>query len=276
MKKNLKFYLKNKLSKKELESVPNSYDVVGSIMIFSDFPKELVKKEMIIGEIILKNYNNIKTILKKTKKYSGKYRTPKLKHISGEKTKETIHKENNTVLKLNVEKVYFSSRLSNERLRINNLIKNNEKILVMFSGSGVYPINISKNTKAKETIGIEANPIAHKYALENLKLNKNNNIKLIKGDVKKEIPKLKIKFDRILMPLPKGAEKFLDLALNKIKKKGIIHYYDFSEEDKYDEINEKIKKECNKSKKKCKILKVVKCGQFSPGVNRICVDIRME
>ena len=39
-----------------------------------------------------------------------------------------------------------------------------------------------------------------------------NNIKLIKGDVKKVIPKLvklKQKFDRILMPLPKRAEDFI-------------------------------------------------------------------
>ena len=86
-KQNLKYYLKNKLSKKELKFVPSSFDVVGDILIFSDFPKELVKKEKIIGNTILKNYHHIKTILKKTKKYSGKFRTPKLKVIAGEKIK---------------------------------------------------------------------------------------------------------------------------------------------------------------------------------------------
>ena len=45
MKKNLKFYLKDKLSEKELKLMPTSFDVVGDIMIFSEFPRELGKKE---------------------------------------------------------------------------------------------------------------------------------------------------------------------------------------------------------------------------------------
>ena len=156
--------LKGKVTREELGLVPSSYDIVGSIIIFSDFPKELAIKERIIGEGILKLHKSIKTVCKKTKKYSGKYRLPKLKIIAGEKTKETTHKENNAVLKLDAEKVYFSPRLSTERKRIFEQIRKNEDILVMFSGIGVYPITIARNTAAKEIYGVEINPIAHKYA----------------------------------------------------------------------------------------------------------------
>tara|TARA_B100000315_G_C14567191_1_gene583568 strand:- start:1064 stop:1897 length:834 start_codon:yes stop_codon:yes gene_type:complete len=277
MSNKLKDILKNKLIKKELDIVPSSFDIVGSVIIFSDFPKELSKKEKIIGTAIIKNYKQIKSVFKKTKKYSGKFRTPKLKLLAGENNKETVHKENNTILKLNVEKVYFSSRLSEERKRIFKQVKNNESILVMFSGCSVYPLVIAKNTNAKGTYGIEINPIAHKYALENLKLNKiENKIKLFLGDVKKILPKINKKFDRIIMPLPKGAENFLNLALSKIKKNGIIHFYAFSEEVKYNKIIEIINNECKKRKKQCKILDIVKCGQFSPRVNRICVDFKVK
>ena len=276
MKNKLKDILKKKLTKKELESVPSSYDIVGGIIIFSDFPKELTKKEKTIGNEIIKKYHQIKSIYKKTKKYSGKYRTPKLKLLAGENNKETIYTENNTRLKLNVEKIYFSQRLSEERKRISNQVKNNESVLVMFSGCGVYPLVIGKNTKPKNIVGVEINPTAHKYALENLKLNKTKNIELIKGDVKKILPKINKKFDRIIMPLPKGAENFLDLALNKIKKNGTIHFYSFSEENKYDKITKTIENECKKNKKQHKILNILKCGQFSPRVFRICVDIRIK
>ena len=276
MKKNLKFLLKNKLSKKEIKLIPSSFDVVGSILIFSDFPKELEKKENTIGKEILRQFKNIKTVAKKTKKYSGKFRTPRLKIISGEKTKETIHRENNVSIKLDAEKVYFSPRLSGERKRIFNQVKNNESILVMFSGCAVYPLVIAKNSNVNEIYCIEINPTAHRYALENLKLNKlGNKIKLFLGDVKKIMPLLNKKFDRILMPLPKGAEKFLDLALGKIKKNGIIHFYGFSEENNYKKIMKSIEEECRKQKKKYEILNIVKCGQFSPGVNRICVDFEV-
>jgi len=333
MKQNLKFYLKNKLSKKELEFVPSSFDVVGDILIFSDFPRELTKKEKIIGQTILENYHHIKTILKKTKKYSGRFRTPKLKVIAGEKRKETICKENNVLIKLDVEKVYLSPRMSSERKRIVSLIKPNESVLVMFSGSGVYPLVIAKNSKCKEVYGIEINPIAHKYALENVKKNKlENKIKLFLGDVKKIMPKLSKKFDmsvnrkaisaemserehgvkrakasfrmsrelshvdacenaharvqltaqkplvfdRILMPLPKGGEYFLDLALKYIKNKGIIHFYDFLHEDEFYKAEEKVKSACKKHKKNFKILKTTKCGQYSPRFYRVCVDFLVD
>ena len=273
MKKNLKFYLKDKLSEKELQFVPTSFDVVGDILIFAEFPKELRKKEKLIGEVILQTYPHIKIVLKKTKKYSGKFRTAKLKIISGEKRKETTHKENNVFLKLNVEKVYFSARMSSERKRISKLIKPNESILVMFSGAGIYPSVIAKNTKCREVYGIEINPIAHKYALENVKKNKSENkIKFFLGDVKKILPQINKKFDRILMPLPKGAESFLDLALKYAKKNGIIHFYDFLHENEFEKAHEKIKNACEKSKKKFKILNTVKCGQYSPGFYRVCVD----
>lgn len=275
MEKQLRQLLKNKLTKKQLSLLPSSYDIVGSILIFSDFPSELYKKEKIIGEALLKLHKNIKTICKKTKKYSGRYRLPKLKIIAGKKTKETIYKENNAIIKLDVEKVYFSPRLSTERKRIYQLIKQNENVLVMFSGSGIYPIVISKNSPPKEICSIEINPAAFKYQEENILSNKIKNIKLFKGNVKKILPKISKKFSRILMPLPKGAEDFLSLALSKIKNKGVIHFYDFLTEDGFDLAKEKISKACKKAKKKYKILKIVKCGQFSPRVYRVCVDFKI-
>jgi len=90
-----------------------------------------------------------------------------------------VAKENNIRLKLDIEKVYFSPRLSLERMRIAELVntsksresknKKSEKkedILVMFSGCAPYCCVIAKNAKTKvnSVIGIEINPEGHKYA----------------------------------------------------------------------------------------------------------------
>jgi tRNA (guanine37-N1)-methyltransferase len=269
---NLKELLSDKLTKTELSLIPSSFDIVGDILIFADFPDELKNKEKLIGEIFLKTLKNVKVIAKKTGKYGGRYRTPKLKIIAGEKRKETTYRENNALLKLHVEKVYFSPRLGNERKRIACLVQSNEKILVMFSGCAPYPCVIGKNAHPKEIFGVEMNPIAHAYAKENIVLNKLKNVRLFCGDVRKIVPQLKQKFDRILMPLPKGAENFLDIALSKSKKGTNIHFYDFLNEKEFDKAKEKIRLACNKAKKKHEILNIVKCGAFSPGVFRICVD----
>lgn len=272
----LKEFLKNKLTKKQLALLPSSFDIVGDIVIFAEFPSELAKKEKIIGNALLKLFKNVKVICKKTKKYSGRYRTPTLKIISGEKRKTTEHRESGCVFRLDVEKCYFSPRLSNERLRIMNQVRENEAILAMFSGIGVYPIVIAKNSGPKEVYSIEINPIACRYQQENILLNKIKNIKFFKGDVKKIVPKLNKKFDRILMPLPKGAENFLDLALSAAKKGAIIHFYDFLNGEKFEKGMKKINSACEKSNIHCKILNIVKCGQYKPREFRVCIDFMLK
>ncbi len=273
MKKNLKFYLKDTLSEKELELMPTSFDVVGDIMIFANFPKGLAKKEKKIAEVILKSYRHVKVVAKKTKQYSGKFRTPKLKVMGGEKRKETVHKENGILLHLNVENVYFSPRSGTERQRIINLVKPKESVLVMFSGCGPYVMEIAKHTQAKEVYGVEINPAGHKYALINAKANKvEGKVHLLKGNVKTLVPKLGASFDRVLMPLPKTADEFLGIALKATKKGGTIHFYDFQERQEFSYAEKKVLDACKKANRSCRIAQVVPCGQYSPGHFRICVD----
>ena len=142
----LKEILSNKLSKKDLQILPKSFDVVGDIAIFNKFPKELYKKSKVIGESLISINKSIKVVAIKSKNYTGRLRTLKLKIIAGEKKKETIYKENGIILKLNVEKCYFSPRLSSERLRIAKLVRPNEDVLVLFSGVGPYQCVIAKNS----------------------------------------------------------------------------------------------------------------------------------
>ena len=256
------------LSKKLSDFVPKAFDIVGDIAIFNEFPKELKLKEKIIANKLLETHKNIHVVAKKSKKYSGRLRTPKINVLAGEKRKETIHIESGCKFKLNIEKCYFSTRTGSERLRIASLIKKNESVLVMFSGIGAFPIIISKKSKAKKIFGIELNRIADKYANENIKLNKIKNVDLFKGDVKRILPQIEKKFDRILMPLPKSADSYLDLAIKKLKQKGTIHLYMFASEDEFKDL-------IKKYKLKFKNVKITKCGKYSPRVYRICLDLKI-
>lgn len=271
----LRDFLKDRLDEKELSILKTAYDIVGAIAII-EIPSELVKKEKIIAEAVLKLNKQIKTVVKKAGIHKGEFRLQKVKIIAGEKTKEAEYHENNIRLKLDVEKVYFSPRLSTERKRIAELVKKGESVLVMFSGCGPYVCVIAKNTKAKEVYGVEINPVAHKYAEQNLRMNKITNASLFLGDVKNVVPKLKKKFDRIAMPLPRSAEDFLDVALKAIKKGGTIHFYDFeNEKDMPKKSFEKIGKACKKAKKKFRILSWRKCGQYGPRKWRLVVDFEV-
>ena len=257
-------FRKNELTEEDIKNIPKSFDVVGDILIFTDFPKELSKKEKLVGEYLIKKFKNIKTIAKKSKKYSGKLRTTKLKVIAGEKKLETVHKESGLRFKVNPEKVYFSPRSGTERVRIANLVKDNEEVLVMFSGIAPFALVISKHSKAKEIYAIELNKEGYKYAQENIKLNKIKNVILIQGDVRKVTPNLK--FDRIIMPHPSDSESYLKLALTHLKSKGTIHLYLFEKQENFKKIKEKYSKEFR--------VKLVKAGTPSPGRYRVCLDLQ--
>jgi tRNA (guanine37-N1)-methyltransferase len=270
--KTLNTILEKKLTKKQLSLLPCAYDMVGDIIIV-EIKDELKGKEKLIGNALLELHKNAKVIAAKSGIHEGEFRTRKLKVIAGENRKETIYKENGVQMKLDVEKVYFSERLGNERMRIAKQVKPGESVLIMFSGCAPYPMVIAKNSSAKEIVGIEKNPAAHKYGLENIKLNHTTNVTLIKGDVKKVVKTLNKKFDRIAMPLPKSAEDFLDSALLVSKKGTIIHFYDFLHETEFPELA------INKIKSKIphfKIINAVKCGQYSPGKFRVCIDFLIE
>jgi tRNA (guanine37-N1)-methyltransferase len=269
----LKSSLTTKLSQNDLKFLRKSMDIIGNIAIL-EIPTELEKKEKLIAKEVLQINKNIKTVLKKGR-HEGVYRVQRLGYLAGEKTKEAVYKENNVILKLDVEQVYFSPRLSSERKRIMQLIKKPEEVLVMFSGCGPYVCVIAKNTPAQRVDGVEINPAAHNYALQNILLNKLSNAGVFLGDVKNIVSKLNRKYDRIIMPLPKSAADYLDVAFSVSKKGTIIHFYDFQKEGEFEKSAEKVRKACKLAGKKCKILGITKCGQSSPREFRVCVDFEL-
>ncbi|MBU0469993.1 MAG: class I SAM-dependent methyltransferase family protein [Nanoarchaeota archaeon] len=269
------FLLKDKLTKTELDLIPRSQEIVGNIMIL-EVPPELKNKEKLIAEAYLKINRNITTVVKKQEMHKGVYRTRKVKILAGKNNKETVHHENGVEIKLHLEKTYFSARSGNERLRISRLVKPNEEILVMFSGAAPYPLVIAKNSPAKIVYGIELNPLAHQFALENVTLNKlEKKVIILLGDVRKIAPTIKKKFNRVVMPLPKTGEEFLDVSLEKAKKGAFIHLYAFLDEKEIDDYAKKVKMICKKGGHPVRILKKVKCGQFSPGTFRVCFDLKL-
>jgi tRNA (guanine37-N1)-methyltransferase len=261
---NLKEALKNKLSAKEMRQLKTSFDIIGDIAII-EIPPELKKREKTIGNTILKLLKNVKSVAAEASEYKGKYRTQKLRIIAGEKRFETMHKESGASFKLDIAKCYFSPRLGTERLRIAKQVKKGERILVVGSGVAPYPIILAKHSQARTITGIEANPTGHKYALQNIIMNKmQNKITLVKGDIRKT--KLG-KFERIISAIPHEGIKLAPTLVKFAKKGTIFHIYDFAPE-------EEISKPARWLKEFCKILRIIKTQQVGVRRYRICIDAK--
>lgn len=271
----LRDVLKKNLTEKEMECLKTAFDQIGTIAIM-EIPPELEAKERFIGMTLIEMNKNIKTVVKKSGAHSGELRLRSVAHLAGDRTTTTTHKESGCEFTLDIEKVYFSVRLGTERLRIANLITKDEEVLAMFSGCCPYPIIISKNSPAKGIVAVELNEAGHEFAKINIEKNRIKNVTLKQGDVREIIPKLKKKFDRILMPLPKSAEDFLDVALGAIKSGGVIHFYDFIPEEAVPAASiEKIDAACSLAKKDYRILGWTRCGTNAPHQWRICVDVQI-
>lgn len=311
MKTSLRDHLIEILPEKYHKNIPRGFEVVGDIAII-EVPDNLVKFEREIGESILKVNSHIKVVLKKSGIHKGEFRTQKLDYLFGEKRKETLYIENGVRIKLNVETVYFSSKLSTEREILSSKVKENSKVLVMFSGCGPYTFNIlKKQPNLKRVDSIEINPEGHKYALENLELNKNllkkskrfkNKVEKLKNnkekinekeiisqinketvrffneDVRKVLQNelLEEKYDEIFMPLPKDAELFLDCAFKASRPGTIVHMYDFVHESEFPSKSEtSIKSVAEKLGRDVRILETRKVGQYSPRKYRVCCDFEV-
>ncbi len=253
-----------------------AFDVLGNIAIVK-FPRDfkLIDKKKFANKLLKEN-NSIKTVLEKVGKFSGRLRKMQTKHLAGERTKEVLYRENGCTFRFNIDTTYFSSRLSNERKEIASKIKKGDNVLVMFAGVAPFSIVIARNSKPKKVCSNEINREANKYAKLNIELNKvKDKVELIPGDIKKVIPKLKQKFDVIVMPRPQLKDTFLKEVF-KVSKKGTrIFYYDFCKETEVNLIVDKIKQEAKQAKKKIKILKTKSAGEIAPYKIRVRVDFKV-
>ena len=255
-----------------------SFNILGNIAVVNFSDKTKLKDKKTFAKEILKENQNIKTILEKSGKFSGRLRKMKTKYLAGEKNKEVLYRENNCVFRFNIDTTYFSPRLNNERKEIASFIKKDDKVLVMFAGVGPYSICIAKNSGA-EVYSNEINREANKYAELNIKLNKvRDKVELISGDIKKaaeELENKKQKFSVIVMPRPKLKDSFLKEAFLLSKKGTRIFYYDFCKIEEKNKIIEKIKNEAKKAKKKIKILRGKPSGEIAPYKIRFRVDFEI-
>jgi tRNA (guanine37-N1)-methyltransferase len=227
LRKRLREKLSGTLSPEELSRVYNSFDIIGDIAVFKH---NNVQNAEAIAEKIMTTHRNIKTVLTPASPITGDFRVRVLRLLAGENKTKTTHKESGCFFRVDLEKCYFSPRLSHEHLRIAKLVQIGETVVNMFAGVGCFSIIIAKTASQTKVYSIDVNPTAVQYMEENVKINEvYDSVFPIIGDAKEIIQsQLQGVADRVLMPLPEKALEYLPYALLALKKTGgWIHYYDF-------------------------------------------------
>lgn len=253
-----------------LTQVPGAYELIGNIAIIDQHEENAPE----IAKVLLQ-HKNIKTIFQATSAVCGEYRTRELLFIAGKQQTETIYRENGCRYLLDVTQVYFTPRLSTERIRIADRVKNGDKVVDMFAGIGPFSILIAKRFPGAHVIAVDKNPVAIKYLRENVRLNKLKNIEIREGDARHEVKGIS-DADHVIMNLPHSGLEFIDSAFGIIKKGGVIHFYAIShEDDLFEGLIREIEAHANKSGLHvCPIDRRI-VRPYAPYQYNVCIDLQV-
>jgi tRNA (guanine37-N1)-methyltransferase len=227
LRKRLRKPLSTILSPEDTGEIYNSFDVVGDIAIIRLPSPSRVNAET-AANAIMNRHRNIKTVLLQASPVSGDLRLRSLTYVSGENKTSTVHREFGCSFSVDMAKCYFSPRLSHERMRIAKMVEPNETVLNMFAGVGCFSIVIAKHANPAKVFSIDVNPAATQFMQENIRLSRvYGKVIPLLGDSKEIVTnRLQQVADRVLMPLPEKALKYLPCALSALKALGgWIHYY---------------------------------------------------
>ncbi len=245
-----------------------AYEQIGDIAIIDRHEPDALR----VAEVLIRQ-KKIKTVLLAQTPVNGEYRTRQLSILAGENRTETVYRENGCRYRLDLARVYFTPRLSTERMRIAEQIKDGDLVVDMFAGVGPFSILIAKRNPSSHVIAVDKNPDAVKYLKENMKLNKVKNLEIIEGDAKEVLKRIS-GADHIIMNLPHSGLDFLGTAIGAIKKGGVVHFYAIThEDDLFDGLLRKIEEiACG--------LKIIPLGKrvvrpYAPYQYNICIDFRV-
>ena len=272
----LKKALENVLSPKESEELFSAFDQIGDIIVVR-IPDSLIDKKKIIGETLLDQVKTARSVFYQSSSVEGDYRTRDLEILAGEDKTETEYKEFGCRFVVDVQKAFFSPRLSTERDRIANLVQDGEVLINMFGGVGMFSIIAAKRKKCT-VYNIDINPVAANLCEKNIEINKlKGKVTSFQGDASQIIEeKLKDKGDRVLMLLPERSDEFLNSAISATKNNGIIHYYSHIHSDEKSnagKLSEKHYSDITSVKSKILDSKIVRA--VGPRYYQTVVDLRI-
>ncbi len=213
-------------SAEEIESTPNSWAVIGDIILVR-IPDDMVNPTE-FGEALLELHGNAHAVFRR-EGVAGEHRQPTVEVLAGDGDTETIHTEHGIKYALDVSEVMFSPGNKAERHRMQKITEPADRVLDMFAGIGYFSLPIAK-ANANVT-AIERNPVAYQYLIENAVLNDvSDNVRAIRGDCSEVLATvtdgdMELTVNRIVMGYY-DANQYLTDAIRVIEPGGVIHFHE--------------------------------------------------
>jgi len=251
------------------EHLPRKWELLGDVLVVR-IPAELEAQRSLLGGIYARALG-ARTVCQELGPIAGTYRTPQVQVIFGSDT-ETMHKENGIIYRLDVARVMFSSGNMAEKKRMSELDCAGETVVDMFAGIGYFTLPLAVHAKASEVIACEINPIAHSYLVQNIALNRVEEVvRPVLGD-NRDLPGEGIA-DRVLMGYVGDVARFLPKAFALVKPGGVVHYHETCPIDEFPE-RPMARIEQASGGRKVEFLRKAEVKSYAPAISHYVIDFR--
>ena len=267
-----------KLPRELLHQAPRSYDIIGDVAVVNDIrlPREYWS---VFAEALRSVHRHVRVVLVKVGELRGDERVGGYEVAYGGPETETLHREHGCIFKVDITKAFYTPRLSGERLRVAQQVRQGETVVDMFAGVGPFSIIIAKQTPKARVYAVEKNPEAYRYLCENIRLNKVVDRVLPRlGDAGEILRRREFReiADRVVMNLPSKAFEFLDVAIHVAKERAVIHYYTFAERREEKDIASKVVERLAELGAEAGVLDCRVIKELSPSRDMLVLDIKVE
>lgn len=206
-------YVLSQLLPSHVGAPPSSFETMGHVAHLN-LPEPIMPYRHLIGQVLLEclSSSNIRTVICKTDAVNGPYRTYDFEIVAGDPSTVVQHAEHGVNLQFDVQKVYWSSRLSQERKRLVNTFQPGQVVADAFCGVGALCLQATK--RGCVVIANDWNPEAIDALKENAKRNRVKLASAQCGDAYEFLMDLGLNGeamlpDHVVMNYPLDAPQFL-------------------------------------------------------------------
>lgn len=265
---NLKERMSGRLPEECLALLSNRIHIIGNVAIIRLSPDlEPYKKE--IGQDVLSNGPGIHTVLNKSSNLQGERRVAQYEVLAGRGETVTIHREFGFTYRLDLSRVFFSSRLGYERMRVAEQVRAGEDILLTFAGVGPFAVPLA--ARGARVLAVEKSREACLYLAENNRRNRVEDlVSIINGDAFGSARFIRGRFSRAVIPAPYGAEGALEAVMPLVRSGGRLHFYAFKKHHEIEPLTRRYER------LGLEVLLCRRCGNVAPRVSRWVFDLAKE